>query len=103
MIYITNQLYVSVVTYVTITSNRMIVPTTSINYIKHSTIKGLFDKSDKKNTILSYISHALLSFQKLYVGKEGYILYYWPFFHVSVVITCVTIVTLNLMISENHE
>ena len=48
MIYITNQFYVNVVTYVTITSNRMTVPTTSINYIKYSSIKGLFDKFGKK-------------------------------------------------------
>ena len=61
MIY-TNQFYVTVVTYVTITSNRMTVPTTSINYIKYPSIKRLFDKSGQKNTILSYISHALLSF-----------------------------------------
>ena len=53
----------NVVTYVTITSNRMTVPTTSINYIKYSSIKGLFDKfGKKKDTILSYISRALLSF-----------------------------------------
>ena len=62
MIYITNQFYTSVVTYVIITSNHMTVPIMSINYIKYSSIKSLFDKSSQKNTILSYISHAISSF-----------------------------------------
>ena len=103
MIYITNQFYVSVVTYVTITSNRMTVPITSINYIKYPSIKSLFDKiGSKKYNSLIHITCSTSILEVVYWERRMYFILL-AFFHVSVVITCVTTVTPNLMISENHE
>ena len=43
----------------TITSNRMTVPITSINYIKYPSIKSLFDKSGPKKIQFSHTYHML--------------------------------------------